>query len=56
MQLIVSSSRNTGSALLLEDGLFAGRRYRLEIRICQNPGCQCEQVGLHCLPETNDPT
>jgi hypothetical protein len=55
MQLTLSSSRVTADGLLLEEGLFAGRRYRLETRICQSPVCRCEHVTLHRFPETKEP-
>ena len=55
MQFNFSSSPDTDNGLLLEAGLFAGRRYRLGTSICENPGCQCEHVTLHCFPETKEP-
>ena len=55
MQFNFSSSPDTDNGLLLEAGLFAGRRYRLGTSICENPGCQCENVTLHCFPETSEP-
>ena len=55
MQLTFSSSREATDSLLLEQGDFAGKRYRLEIRICQSPVCQCEHVALYCVPENREP-
>jgi len=55
MQLTVSSPLDTSGSLLLETGPLAGRRYRLEVRVCANPVCECEQVALDCFPETGEP-
>src|SRR6266851_3225985 len=55
MQLRFSSSGDTTGRLLLERGDLAGRCYRFETSICQNPVCQCEHVTLRCFPETTEP-
>jgi len=55
MQLRLSSSGDTTGRLLLERGDLAGRCYRFETSICQNPVCQCEHVTLRCFPETTEP-
>src|SRR5439155_20699471 len=55
MQLRLSSSGDTTGRLLLEQGDLAGRCYRFETSICQNPVCQCERVTLRCFPETPQP-
>ena len=36
---------------ILEENLFAGKPYRFEIKICQNPTCDCKVVSLICIPE-----
>ena len=36
---------------MLEYGRFAGRRYSLELKVCPNPCCPCQEVELRCAPE-----
>jgi hypothetical protein len=55
MQLRLSSPGETTGRLLLEQGDLAGRCYRVETSICQNPVCECEYVTLRCFPETTEP-
>jgi hypothetical protein len=55
MQLSISSPGDTTGRLLLEQGGLAGRCYRVETGICQNPVCECEHVTLRCFPETTEP-
>lgn len=52
MQLKLPSLHDATGSLVIERNELAGRRWRLEARICQNPVCQCENVGLHCFPDT----
>jgi len=38
--------------LLIQQGELAGRSYRFEAIVCQNPTCECAQVTLKCFTET----
>src|SRR5260370_39085057 len=37
--------------LLIQQGELAGRNYRFEAIVCQNPTCDCERVTLKCFTE-----
>ena len=38
--------------LLIQQGELAGRSYRFEAIVCQNPTCECAQVTLKCFTVT----
>jgi hypothetical protein len=38
--------------LVIQQGELAGRRYRFEAVVCQNPTCDCKHVTLKCFTET----
>src|SRR5690348_6827493 len=49
--MLSSATPGATGQLLLQQGELAGRSYRFEAIVCQNPTCQCEHVTLKCFPE-----
>jgi hypothetical protein len=53
VKLTFATSRDATDGLILEQGLFAGWRFGLDIRVCESPVCVCNALTLHCFPEIN---
>jgi hypothetical protein len=48
---MLSTTPSGRGDLLIQQGELAGRSYRFEAIVCQNPTCQCEHVTLKCFTE-----
>jgi hypothetical protein len=48
---MLSTTPSSGGELLVQQGELAGRRYRFEAIVCENPTCQCDHVTLKCFAE-----
>ncbi len=46
---MLSTTPSGRGELLIQQGELAGRSYRFEAIVCQNPTCQCERVTLKCF-------
>jgi hypothetical protein len=49
---VLSTTPSGRGELLIQQGEPAGRSYRYEATVCQNPTCPCEHVTLKCFTET----
>jgi hypothetical protein len=47
---MLSTTPSSQGELLIQQGELAGRRYRFEAIVCENPTCQCDHVTLKCFP------
>src|SRR5205807_6903124 len=52
MCYMLSTTPSGRGELLIQQGELAGRSYRFEAIVCQNPTCQCDRVTLKCFTET----
>jgi hypothetical protein len=48
---VLQTTPSVSGELLFEQGELAGRRYRYEAEICQNPTCNCRHVTLKCFTD-----
>src|SRR5258708_453625 len=48
---MLSTTPNSRGELLIQQGELAGRRYRFEAIVCENPTCRCDHVTLKCFTE-----
>jgi SEC-C motif len=48
---MLSTTPSGRGELLIQQGELAGRSYRFEALVCDNPTCQCERVTLKCFTE-----
>lgn len=51
MSCMLETTLTDRGELVIQQGELAGRRYRFEVMVCDNPTCDCEQVTLKCFPE-----
>ena len=47
---MLSTTPSSTGELLIQQGELAGRRYRFEAIVCENPTCRCDHVTLKCFP------
>ncbi len=52
MKLKLPERGESEGRLVLDQGQLAGHSYRVEIKICANPVCECKTLALQCFPET----
>jgi len=48
---MLSTTPNSRGELLIQQGELAGRMYRFEAIVCENPTCRCDHVTLKCFTE-----
>jgi hypothetical protein len=48
---MLSTTPSSSGELLIQHGELAGRRYRFEAIVCENPTCPCDHVTLKCFTE-----
>jgi hypothetical protein len=51
MSSMLETTPTGGGELVIQQGELAGRHYRFEAVVCQNPTCDCKQVTLKCFTE-----
>lgn len=52
MRSMLSTTSIGRGELLIQEGELAGRSYRFEAMVCENPTCDCEHLTLKCFTET----
>jgi SEC-C motif len=48
---MLSMTPSSRGELLIQQGELAGRRYRFEAVVCENPTCRCDHITLKCFTE-----
>jgi hypothetical protein len=50
MSVLLYDPAEKNHVLLLKDGLWAGKRWSVDLRVCDNPFCGCFYVDFLCVP------
>jgi hypothetical protein len=50
MSVLLYDPAEEKHVLLLREGLWAGKRWSVDLRVCDNPCCPCSHVDFLCVP------
>lgn len=55
MSALLYDPTTRSHVLLLNQGAWAGKRWSVELRVCDNPCCGCFHVDFQCIPADAGP-